>query len=149
MQNTPLESLYRNVKLLPIYLLFLTTWAMAGAGKLMSGGVPDFFTEKFSATFLASFPGLTTSFYSIAIAEVLAAILFLIALVNREFLPGVAKTWTKLALWLSLLIWVQLGFGMRLTMDFGGAASLFFYFGATLIALFYVEWDERQSTSHA
>jgi hypothetical protein len=81
---------------------------------------------------------LTVSYYSLAIGETIAALLALVALVRLEFLPGRSTVWTQWMLVLSLLLFVQLGFGQRLVQEFNGAASLFFYYGATLLALAYV-----------
>jgi hypothetical protein len=127
----------RPAVLLSILLLFLCTWGLAGPGKLFSG-VPEWFAGKFGSTFLAAFPGLTVSYYSLAIGETIAALLALVALVRLEFLPGRSTVWTQWMLVLSLLLFVQLGFGQRLVQEFNGAASLFFYYGTTLLALAYV-----------
>lgn len=127
----------RPAALLSILLLFATTWGMAGPGKLLSGP-PEWFSGKFGTTFLATFPGLTVSFYSLALGEVAAAVLALLALLRLEFLPGRSTAFTQWMLVLSLLLFVQLGFGQRLVQEFNSAASLFFYFGATLLALTYV-----------
>lgn len=131
----------RPVAVLAILLLFLTTWGLAGPGKLFSSP-PAWFSEKFGATFLGTFPGIPASYYSIAIGETLAALLALAALLRREFLPGRVTVLTQWMLVLSLLIFAQLGFGQRLVGEFNSAASLFFYFGATLLALIFVRARE-------
>jgi hypothetical protein len=132
----------RSAALLSILLLFLSIWALAGPGKLASGGVPEWFAGKFGGTFLATCPGLWLSYYSIAVGETLAAVLALAALLRLEFLPGRPRCFTVLTIVLSLLLFVQLGFGQRLTGDAAGAASLVFYFGATLVALMFVRSEE-------
>lgn len=131
----------RPAALLAILLLFLSTWGLAGPGKLTSAP-PAWFADKFGPTFLGTFPGITASYYSIALGETLAALLALVALVRLEFLPGRPTVVTQWMLVLSLFIFAQLGFGQRLVQEFNSAASLFFYFGATLLALVYVRSRE-------
>jgi hypothetical protein len=131
----------RSAALLSIILLFLSTWGLAGPGKL-TGGLPPWFADKFGSTFLATFPGLTVSFYSVVLGEVLAALLALVALVRLEFLPGRSTAFTQYTLVASLFLFAQLGFGQRLVQENSGAASLFFYFGATLLALIFVRQRE-------
>jgi hypothetical protein len=130
--------------LLSILLLFLVTWGLAGPKKLFSSGVPEWFTGKFGETFLATVPGMWVSFYSVALFETVAALLALIALVRLEFLPRRALDFTYATVVASLLIFVQLGFGMRLVADHAGAASLFFYFGATLVTLLFVRQNAEE-----
>lgn len=97
---------------------------------------------RFGETFLAQFPGMWVSFFSIAAGEALAALLALVAVVRLEFLPGRDRSFTLATIVLSLLLFVQLGFGLRLVGDNAGAANLFFYFGATLVALHFVRSEE-------
>jgi hypothetical protein len=132
--------------LLPIYVLFLYTWLMTGLGKFMSGGVPDFFIQKFGETFLAQVPGLTVAYYQIAFFELAAGLVFLISLLKLEFLPGRDKSFLLLGLFLSQVTFAMLGFGLRLTQDHAGAASIFFYMGATAVFGMLV-WNQNRGTS--
>lgn len=116
-------------------LLIVFTWGIAGAGKLASGGVPDWFTEQFGKTFLASFPGLAASFYSIAILETIAALAAVGSLVSGEPFRGRSPSLLYAALLLSLLTFVQLNFGKQLLGDFDGVHDLFMYFAGTLVML--------------
>jgi hypothetical protein len=137
-------EIFGKVKLLPVHLLLLITWALPGLGKLLGPGVPQGFADTFGATFLGTFPGITVSFYSIALLETFAAALALISLFRREFLPGRGLTWLKASLVTSLFIFVQLGFGKRLIQEHGDAATLFLYFCGTVVILFYVESQEKK-----
>jgi hypothetical protein len=114
-------------------LLLAITWGVAAAGKLLSGGVPDWFTEQFGKTFLSSFPGLTASFYSIALLEALAGFAALASLLGGEFLRARAPAFLYAALLLSLLLFVQLNFGKQLLADFDGTHDLFMYFAGALV----------------
>lgn len=127
-----LPSLHRIGALLAINLLFLMVWGFTGLGKV-HGGVPSWFGDKFGATFLARFPGLTVSFWLLAAAEVLAFALALVALFRGEFLGRRQPTWLTVMLVWSLFVFVQLGFGQWLTAEYNGTFQLFAYFGVTLL----------------
>lgn len=126
-------------------LLLVVTLGLAGLNKLMSGGVPGFFTERFGGTFLASFPGIPASYYSIAILEAVIGLVALASVLKGEWLGRRTMPVLKLALGLSLVIFLQLGFGLRLVQDNDGAHNLFMYFAGTLVALLAVEWLERKA----
>jgi hypothetical protein len=127
----------RRAALLAINLLFLMVWGFAGLAKL--NGMPSWFDGKFGKTFLATFPGLTPSFWLLAAAEVLAFLLAAAALVRGDFLE---RRQPSLLIWMlvwSLFVFVQLGFGQWLTAEYNGTAQLFGYFAGTLIALHFVQ----------
>ena len=135
---TPMMSSFCRIgTLLAINLLFLMVWGFTGIGKLMSG-VPSWFGEKFGATILARFPGLTASFWLLTAAELLAFVLAMVALLRGEFLGRCAPVWLTTMLVWSLFAFVQLGFGQWLTADYNATFQLFTYFGVTLIALQFV-----------
>lgn len=129
-----------SVKLLPLYLLFIGTFGQAGLEKLMSGGVPEWFRKQFEKTLLNAVPGqLTAQYYLIALMELGVVALFLVSGIQFEFVAGHGRFFLKCALVLALLTFFSLGFGLRLSGDYQGAANLFAYFGVTLLALLYVE----------
>src|SRR5258705_13557697 len=107
--NSPLPRIVRAGGLLAINLLFLSVWGFAAIGKL-TDGTPPWFDGKFGKTFLASFPGLTTTFWLLAASELLAFALAVLALVRGEFLERKpAKLLPAMLAW-SLFVFVQLGF---------------------------------------
>ncbi len=126
--------LVRSAALLAINLLFLMVWGFAGIGKLKEG-VPPWFDGKFGRTFLASFPGLTATFWLLAISELLAFVLAVLALVRIEFLRQRPAMFLCAALVWSLFVFLQLGFGQWLTGEYSGAFQQFMYFAGTLLAL--------------
>ena len=134
-----------SLKLIPLYLLYLTTFGLAALTKLsplLKGwtGAPEWFQKQFGETFLNAFPGaLTLNFYFIALVETAVTVLFVLSLIRREFLPGQKKSYLLFGLLVAQLGFVMLGIGLRVSQDFHGAAELFFYFGVTLIASRYVE----------
>jgi hypothetical protein len=132
-----LSDFSRRGALLAINLLFLMVWGFTGLSKV-SQGKPPWFADKFGQTILASFPGLTLSFWLLAAAEVLAFVLATVALVRVDFLEKrEPRTLTLMLVW-SLFVFVQLGFGQWLTNEFNGTAQLFAYFAGTLVCLHYV-----------
>jgi hypothetical protein len=129
-----------NVKLLPIYLLFIGTFGQASLEKFRSGGMPDWFQKQFEGTILNPFPGsLTIQYYLLAVIELSVVLLFLWSGIQLEFVAGNAHTFLRYALVLALFTFFGLGFGLRISGDYQGAANLFAYFGVTLLALLYVE----------
>ncbi|MBC8003689.1 MAG: hypothetical protein H7X97_13980 [Opitutaceae bacterium] len=123
--------------MLAINLLFLSVWGFAAIGKLVEG-VPSWFESKFGHTFLASFPGLTATFWLLAVSELLAFLLAVLALVCLEFLERKSPRCLPTMLVWSLFVFVQLGFGQWLTREFSGAFQQFMYFNGTLLALEFV-----------
>jgi hypothetical protein len=118
--------------------MFLMVWGFAGVGKV-SSGVPSWFGDKFGSTILASFPGLTASFWILTGAELLAFALALMALVRGEFIGRRPPTGLTAMLVWSLFVFIQLGFGQWLTGEYNGTFQLFAYFGITLITLQFVD----------
>lgn len=141
--NTSIPSWPRCGALLAINLLFLMVWGFAGVGKVLSG-VPSWFGDKFGSTILASFPGLTASFWLLASAELLAFALGLLALLRGEFFGRRPPTGLTAMLVWSLFVFLQLGFGQWLTAEYNGTFQLFAYFGVTLIALQFVNRESPE-----
>jgi hypothetical protein len=108
--------------------------------------MPSWFGDKFGATVLAKFPGLTTSFWLLTAAEVLAFLLALVALLRGEFLNRRKPTFLMAMLVWSLFVFIQLGFGQWLTAEYNGTFQLFAYFGVTLVALQVVTPATTRST---
>lgn len=127
----------RRGALLAINLLFLMVWGFAGIGKLIDG-VPSWFGDKFGQTVLATFPGLSLTFWMLALEEMLAFILAALALLRGEFLERRPVRFLPLMLVWSLFVFIQLGFGQWLTSEFNATFQLFLYFCGTLIALKFV-----------
>jgi hypothetical protein len=135
--NRMKPAFHRIGTLLAINLLYLMVWGFTGLGKVQSG-VPSWLGEKFGATILARFPGLTASFWLLATAELLAFALALVALLRAEFLGRRSPTWLTTMLVWSVFVFIQLGFGQWLTAEHNDTFQLFAYFGITLVALLFV-----------
>jgi hypothetical protein len=127
-------------KLIPVYLLFIATFGQAGLEKVFSRGVPDWFLKQFSPTILNLFPGsLKIQYYLLAAMELTVVALFVISGFRMEFLGGEPREFLKLALLMALFTFFALGFGLRMSGDFQGAANLFLYFGVTFLIFAYVD----------
>ena len=144
--NASSASPARSGALLAINLLFLMVWGFAGIGKVVSG-YPAWFGDKFGKTLLATFPGLTLSYWSLAAAEILAFALAACALLGGEFLGRRAPTKLTWMLVWSLFVFLQLSFGLWLTSDFTGGAQMFAYFAGTLVSLHFVGGASAPATA--
>ncbi len=133
-----LESLPHNLTLIAIYLIYGATFTLAGGLKVLEKGVPSWFVDQFSKTFLRILPGTTVAYWTIALLECSVPVLLVVSLTRGEFLPGQIPVFLELAVALSAIVFGMLGFGLRLVNDFTGAANCFFYFGATLITQLYL-----------
>ena len=129
-----LPAWIRAATLLAINLLFLMVWGFAGLSKLRDG-IPSWFGDKFGSTFLAQVPGLTATFWILAVSELAVFALAGLALLRLEFLGKRTPTGLLTTLVGSLFVFLQLGFGQWLTNEFTGAFQQFVYFGLTLAAL--------------
>lgn len=122
-----------------ITLLFGLTWGLAGFGKILERKVPDWFLNQFGSSFMARFPGVKASYWSIGLAELLAMALCVVSVVRLEFFVNNDPLFLKWALVCSMMIFVMLGFGQRLTNDFAGSANSFQYFVGTLVCYAFLE----------
>lgn len=130
-----------------IAVMLAYTWGFTGFPKLFGDGVPEWFIKDFGSTFLADFPGMTLSFYSIALAECIAALLAVAALVRMEFLPKVRPLMLQVALLFSMALFVQLGFGKRMISEHTGAFQLYMYTVGALMMLLAVRYVDAGVTS--
>jgi hypothetical protein len=138
------------IKYLAIYFVFAQTFLLSSWSKWTSNGLPEFFVKQFEHSFLATIPGLTLSFYFLAAMESLVFLLVLVSVFTGDWRPDHArKDWLKLAIAAAALTFGALGFGQNLTNQYAGAAELFGYFGATLVAWLVVSADESAAARQA
>ena len=131
----------RVLLLFPLHLVYLAVFIPATIGKFTNtAGNAAYFTNLFKDSIIAKIPvpgGMTTHVLTIGVLEGLVCLLFLAALLKGEWLPkATCLMFTKLGLFLTSLVFVQLGLGMRLAKNYDGAANLFFYFALTQLIAF-------------
>ena len=131
----------RTLMRLSITLLFVITFGLAGWNKWMMGGAPDWFVQQFAETPLGRLPQ-TPLFLLLALGESLLGLGAVVSLFRGEWFQQRAPL-LKLVLAGSLLMFVALGFGARLSHDYENAAFQFMYFTGTLLALVVIDRDDR------
>ncbi len=131
----------RTVMRLSITLLFVVTFLLAGLGKWFEGEAPGWFVEQFAETPLGSLPQ-TPLFLLLALGESLLGFGAVASLFCGEWFRNRAPL-LKLVLAGSLLLFVALGFGARLSHQYEDAAFHFMYFTGTLVALVVIDRDDR------
>lgn len=131
----------RTVMRLAITLLFANTFLLAGLAKCFEGAAPEWFVEQFAETPLGSSPQ-TPLFLSLAVGEALLGFGAVASLLCGEWFRNRAPL-LKLVLAVSLLLFVALGFGARLSHKYEDAAFHFMYFTGTLLALVVIDRDDR------
>jgi hypothetical protein len=136
-----LDTLAYYARYVAIYLIFGLTMGLSSIEKL-TGPVPDWFSDQFESTWVASFPGLGVAWLMAGVLEIAVALLCVVSIVTLEVLPSRRKPFLKLALGIAAITFMMLAIGQRITFQFDGAASLFFYFGATMATLLVVFRDE-------
>jgi ABC-type Fe3+-siderophore transport system permease subunit len=129
------------LKYAAIYFVFFQTMFISGVDKIRVGEAPPWFVNQFSETFIATFPGTNAAYLILGIMEITVAVILIISILTLEWLPRRPKYFLLMGIALSALTFGFLGFGQNLTDNFDGAASLFFYFGATLVAWLVVVRD--------
>ena len=134
-------NLARTLMRFSITLLFAVTFVLAGFGKLLDASAPDWFVQQFAETPLGVLPQ-TPLFLSLALGESLLGLGAIISLFRGEWFRQRAPL-LKLVLAGSLLMFVALGFGARLSHKYEDAASHFMYFTGTLLALVVIDRDDR------
>ena len=137
-----MEIVAYYLRYVAIYCMFGLTMALSAIDKVRNSP-PEWFQQQFQDTLVASVPGLEISWRLAGALEIAVAVLVIVSIVMREFLPGIAKPWLKAALGVAAVTFMMLGVGQRISAEFDGASTLFFYFGATMATLLVVFWDER------
>jgi hypothetical protein len=117
-------------------VLFLYSWK----GKLIDddGHAPPALEKQFEGTFYATFPGIDAVWVILGILELAIFLLIVASLVRGEFLPGRPKSVLLAGLALALLTFACLSFGQTSTGNTAGTASLYTYFGATVVIILLV-----------
>ena len=93
---------------------------------------------QFDKTFIGTFPGADAAWVIIALLEGVVFLLLLASLATMEFRPSRRKPMLLTALAMALLVFGLLSFGQNATAQHESVASLYGYFGATVIIMLFV-----------
>lgn len=120
-----------------VIVLFLVVFVEASLSKVLGGGVPDWFRDQFSKSWLARIAPLPMLWWSIALLELAVAVLFVLAGLSL-ILPalGAVQMWMGWGFIGAIFLFAILCFGQRVTFDFAGAANSFYYASLTAILWF-------------
>jgi hypothetical protein len=116
-------------------LFFYGFWNKAVDGDF---NIPAPLEKQFDATFIGTIPGAEASWVIITILEGLIFLLLVASIVMTEFRPSKRKPFLMTSLSLALLVFGLLSFGQNATEQHESVASLYGYFGATVILMLFV-----------
>ena len=100
--------------------------------------IPPPLEEQFDKTIIGTIPGAEASWAILTILEGLIFVLILASLATMEFRPSKRKPILLTALALGLLTYGLMAFGQTATEQHEAVASLYGYFGATVIIMLFV-----------
>lgn len=131
------------VRYLALYVLFIGLFLPAGIGKLFGGeSLP---TSLFEKSWLDGTVVLSTGWTLDGIGELVVALLMIASLVTGEWFEGRTKQLLRIGMSVAMLLFGVMCTGMTIAGETTGAASLFFYFGATSVVYLIVRHDEREA----
>ncbi|MCW3009863.1 MAG: hypothetical protein JWO90_267 [Solirubrobacterales bacterium] len=136
----PFEKLAYLFTLVGLYvmvggLMFYGFWS-----KAVDGGfdIAPGLAKQFDATFIGTVPGATTAWVLITLLEGLVFLLIAASLLTGEFRPSRRKPLLLTGLAAALLVFGLLSFGQNATAQHESVASLYGYFGATVVLMLFV-----------
>jgi hypothetical protein len=123
-----------------VYLMVGGLMFYSGKEKLFdeNGKAPEAIKQQFANSFLSTFPGTNAAWVILGVLEFGVFALLVLSLVSGEFFPHRHKHVMQVALALALVTFAFLAFGQTSTGQFSGTASLYQYFGATVVILILV-----------
>jgi hypothetical protein len=139
-QGTIFDGFAYWATLLGVYLMVGGLMFYSGKEKLFDddGNAPQGIKDQFKGTFVDTFPGTDAAWVILGLLEFGVFILLLASLVRLEFLPHRDKSLLQVGLAVSLLTFACLAFGQTVTRQYAGTASLYTYFGSTVVILILV-----------
>jgi len=123
-----------------VYLMVGGLFCYSGKDKLFdqNGHPPQAIVQQFAGTFVDTFPGIHAAWIILGVLELAVFALLVLSLVLAEFLPHRPNHAMQVALAVALITFACLAFGQTSTGQFAGTASLYQYFGATVVILILV-----------
>jgi uncharacterized BrkB/YihY/UPF0761 family membrane protein len=139
-QAGPFDKLAYLFALVGLYvmvggLFFYGFWEKAIEGDFK---IPPPLEKQFEETFIATLPGADVAWVMIALLEGLIFLLLLASIATMEFRPSKRKHFLLTALALALCTFGLLAFGQTASQQNEAVASLYGYFGATVIIMAFV-----------
>ena len=126
--------------LIGVYLMVGGLMFYSGKEKLFddNGHPPQSVVQQFHGTFVDTFPGTHAAWIILGVLEFAVFALLLLSLLRLEFLPHRDKWFLQIGLAVAMLAFACLAFGQTVTKQFAGTASLYTYFGSTVVILILV-----------
>jgi hypothetical protein len=126
--------------LLGVYLMVGGLMFYSGKEKLFddNGHPPQGIKDQFDGTFIGTVPGTHAAWIILGLLEFGVFLLLVASLIFLEFLPHRDKLFLQLGLAVAMLTFACLAFGQTATKQFSGTASLYTYFGSTVVILILV-----------
>lgn len=127
-----------------ILLIYLLLGAVTGIHKILGDFPPVWFKEKFDGSLIGMIPGGTAlSFGIITILELSIAVLFIIAILKKEYKKDIIKTYSRAGFLASLLLFLILFFGSFLIQNYDNGFFDFVYFACTIFLMKFFLSEER------
>jgi hypothetical protein len=126
--------------LIGVYVMVGGLMFYSGKEKLFddNGHPPQAVKDQFNGTWLATFPGTHASWIILGVLEFGVFAILVLSLLRLELLPHRDKSLLQVGLAVAMLTFAFLAFGQTATKQFAGTASLYAYFGATVVILILV-----------
>jgi hypothetical protein len=123
-----------------VYLMVGGLMFYSGKQKLFDehGHPPAGIVQQFQNSFVSTFPGVHAAWIILGVLEFGVFALLVLSILMAEFLPHRPKHVMQVALAVALVTFACLAFGQTSTGQFAGTASLYQYFGATVVILILV-----------
>jgi hypothetical protein len=123
-----------------VYLMVGGLMFYSGKDKLFdsNGHAPEGIKKQFENSFLATVPGTDAAWIILGVLEFGVFVLLLASLLRAEFLPHRDTSLLQVGLAVALVTFACLAFGQTATGQFEGTASLYQYFGATVVIMLLV-----------
>jgi FtsH-binding integral membrane protein len=137
---SPFDKVAYLVAMIGVYvmvggLFFYGFWHKAVDGDFK---IPPPLRAQFDKTFIGTIPGSGAAWVIITILEGLVFLVVLVSILATEWRPSRRKPFLLTALSLALLTFGLLAFGEYATSQNESAATLYAYFGATIIIMIFV-----------
>jgi len=139
-QGTIFDGAAYWATLIGVYLMVGGLMFYSGKEKLFddNGHPPPSIVTQFKGTFIDTFPGTHAAWIILGVLEFAVFALLVLSLVRLEFLPHRDKWLLQVGLAVALLAFACLAFGQTATKQYAGTASLYAYFGSTVVILILV-----------